>query len=244
MGEEKKHALKEIEQAKSEVSATVVLDKPSHAGSISSLIGSLAKLKVILSLALLLGIVSVLVFAVSNISSWITGSTFKQSSASVVESIRDLSTLATAEAHIKVVKEETDNKIFGMDIGINLPGTQRKVLLIVPATVVAGVDLKQIDSSNLLINEEEKTIQMILPKATFVQEPAIIMEKVQAFSNEGLLRDEVSWEEGFALAAEAQELVKQEAIDAGLLITAERNAEKVLSEFFSKLGYTTSITFK
>ena len=70
------------------------------------------------------------------------------------------------------------------------------------------------------------------------------MEKVQVFSSKGLFRNEVSLEEGFKFTADAQEQIKQEATEMGLLVTAERNAEKVLREFFSKLGYSTSITFK
>ena len=70
------------------------------------------------------------------------------------------------------------------------------------------------------------------------------MDKVSAFSDEGLFRGDVKWEEGFDLTAEAQEKVKEEAIGIGLLQTAEDSAEKVLKEFFGKLGYSVEVSYK
>ena len=70
------------------------------------------------------------------------------------------------------------------------------------------------------------------------------MDSVKTFSDEGLFRGEVQWKEGFDLVAEAQEEIKDEAIEIGLLESAEKSAEKVLKGFFSNLGYTVKITFR
>ena len=51
-------------------------------------------------------------------------------------------------------------------------------------------------------------------------------------------------DEGFDLASVAQEQAKQEAVEIGLLQTAEKNAEKVLKEFFGNFGYTVNISFE
>jgi len=143
-----------------------------------------------------------------------------------------------------VILEQEDNKIFGKDIQFNLPGTKQEILLVVPATVIAGVDLKEVTSSDIQVNEEEKEIEITLPRATLLQNPAIQMDQVQTFSDEGLFREEIKWDEGFDLASVAQEQAKQEAVEIGLLQTAEKNAEKVLKEFFGNFGYTVNISFE
>jgi hypothetical protein len=163
---------------------------------------------------------------------------------SFIEQIKDLSSLASSQAYVKAVIEKEDNQLFGKEINTNLPGTKRKFLLIIPGTVTAGVDLTGITESNLHVNQEEKTIEIQLPRASMIQEPALDFDQAQAFSVEGIFRDEVNWNEGYELAEEAKGIVKEEAISQGLLEVAEQNAEKTLTEFFSALGYKAVITYE
>lgn len=174
----------------------------------------------------------------------ITGSSEKQETTVFVEQIQNLATLATAKAHIKVVKENTDNNFFGMDIDRNLFGTERKTLLIIPATVVAGIDLKQVTAEDIQVNEETKELQIVLPRATFLQEPAILMEDVQFHSDEGLFSAELPAEEVLDLAAIAQKDIEAEATEIGLLETAEESAVLALNGFFSNLDYKVNVTFE
>lgn len=168
---------------------------------------------------------------------YITGSTGKADSTVFIEQIHGLSSLATAEAHVKVILEQEDNEIFGEKINLNIPGTKRELLLIVPATVIAGVDLQNINEENMKVDEEKKVVEIALPRAEFLQEPSVMMDDVRTFSDEGLLRGKVKWDQGFDLAALAQEEIKQEAIDAGILQKAQENAETVLKEFIGHMGY-------
>ncbi|GAM14536.1 hypothetical protein SAMD00020551_2687 [Mesobacillus selenatarsenatis SF-1] len=138
---------------------------------------------------------------------------------------------------MKVILEQEDNELFGEKINFNLPGTKRELLLIVPATVIAGVDLQAIDKKDLKVDEENKTVEILLPQAQFIQEPSVKMDEVRTFSDEGLFRGKVQWDQGFDLAAVAQKQIKQEAIAAGVLQKADKNAETVLKEFFGHLGY-------
>ncbi|RKQ27967.1 DUF4230 domain-containing protein [Oceanobacillus halophilus] len=202
-------------------------------------------MKKIKFLGVKIAIITLIIAVITAGSFWkLSGSTFQQETTAFVEQIHDLATLATAEAYLKTVIEQEDNKLFGKEIGLNVPGTKRELLLIVPATVIAGVDLKGITEKDIRVNEEEKMLEIILPDAELIQDPAIQMDQVRAFSEKGLFRGEVKWEEGFDLAAYAQDQIKQEAIDTGLLQTAEVHAEKVLSEFFGNLGYSVTLTFK
>ncbi|WP_449539230.1 DUF4230 domain-containing protein [Ferdinandcohnia sp. Marseille-Q9671] len=233
--------LKEIKDGREETAAAATVG---HRGRGFSFSGALFKLffkywgiKIILITALL----------VSSIAGGIwffSSSSFKQESTTFVEQVQELATLATSEAYVKVIIEQEDNKIFGKDIQVNFPGTKREILLVVPATVIAGVDLKGISANDITLHEKDKVLEIVLPPATLIQEPAIQMDNVRTFSDEGLFRGKIEWAEGFNLAAEAQEQIKEEALEIGLLQSAETNAEKVLKEFFSNLGYSVKISFE
>ncbi|UYZ24186.1 DUF4230 domain-containing protein [Mesobacillus jeotgali] len=172
---------------------------------------------------------------------YVSGNTGKAESSVFIEQVHGLATLATAEAHVKVILEQEDNELFGEKINFNIPGTKREWLLIVPATVIAGVDLQEIDQEDIKVDEEKKVVEIVLPQAKFIQEPSVKMDEVRTFSDEGIFRGKIEWDQGFNLAAIAQEEIKQEAIEAGILQKADKNAETVLTEFFGHLGYNVII---
>lgn len=188
-------------------------------------------------------IVLLLVSGLVNI--WLfSGKTFKQETTTFVEQVQELATLATAEAQVKTIIKQKDNKIFGQDIKKDLPGTKQELLMIVPATVIAGVDLKKVSPSDIKVNDKEKELEIVLPPAEFIQDPAIQMDQVITFSDEGLFRQEPKWDEGIDLTSQAQNQIKKEVKETGLLQKAENNAEKVLKEFFKKSGYSVKVSFK
>lgn len=231
-------ALKEINAGKDESSAAYAVE---HRKRVSSLSGK--------SITRLLGLKNMVFFLIAAVlfvaSAWLfTGSTFSKESTTFVEQVQELAVLATAEAHVKVIIEQEDNKLFGKDISIDVPGTKRELLLVVPATVIAGVDLKAVTSDDVNVDEKERRMDITLPHAEFIQDPAIQMDQVRTFSDEGLFRSETKWDEGFNLAAEAQDEILAESKTIGLLQTAENNAEKVLKEFFGNMGYKVDISFK
>ncbi|WP_166805904.1 DUF4230 domain-containing protein [Jeotgalibacillus sp. R-1-5s-1] len=188
----------------------------------------------------------IVIVSVVSIASymWITGDNEEENSEVFVEQVRDMNALATSQAFIKAVVEQTDNQLFGQDININFPGTQRRLLLVVPGTVLAGVNLDQVTEDDIVINEENKKVELTLPKAQLLQEPALQMDQVEAFSVEGIFRSNVNWEEGFEIAAEAQAMMEEEAIEQGLLTQAEENAERSITEFFAYTGYEATIIFE
>jgi hypothetical protein len=236
--------LAELKDSSQQTSATAVLDRGKvrlpffKAGKA---IFSVWKSKFLIMLLIMILVIS----GVSiGMYSWLAGSTFQQEQGSFVEQIKDMNSLATAQAFTKAVIEQEDNKFFGKEISADLPGTKRKLLLVVPGTVLAGVDLKKVSENDILVDEEGKEMKIELPRAEILQSPSIDTENVKTFSVEGIFRNEVDWEEGFALAEVAKDLIQQEAIDQGLLETAEKNAEKSLKEFFKQLGYQVTIEYK
>ncbi|WP_421385536.1 DUF4230 domain-containing protein [Bacillus salacetis] len=236
--------LAELKDSSQQTSATAVLDR----GKVSLPFFKAGKaiFSVWKSKFLLLMLLVILVIAGVSIGmySWLSGSTFQQEQGSFVEQIKDMNSLATAQAFTKAVIEQEDNKIFGKEISADLPGTKRKLLLVVPGTVLAGVDLKKVSENDILVDEEGKEMTIELPRAEILQSPSIDTDNIKTFSVEGIFRNEVDWEEGFALAEVAKDLIQQEAVEQGLLQTAEKNAEKSLKEFFGQLGYSVTIEYK
>jgi hypothetical protein len=236
--------LAEIKDSSQQASATAALDKGRvrlpflKAGKA---LFSVWKSKFLIMLLIVILVISGLSI---GIYSWLSGSTFQQEQGSFVEQIKDMNSLATAQAFTKAVIEQEDNKIFGKEISADIPGTKRNLLLVVPGSVLAGVDLKKVTENDISIDEEGKEMTIELPRAEILQSPSIDMENIKAFSVEGIFRSEVDWEEGYAFAEVAKDLIQQEAVEQGLLQTAEKNAEKSLKEFFQHLGYKVTIEYK
>lgn len=168
----------------------------------------------------------------------------RQTSAAIVERIVDLNELATAEAYTKIIIEKENNKIFGKEINLDIPGTKQKLLVIIPGTVRGGVDLSKVKLSDVKVNNNEKTIELNLPQPEILGEPALDFKKVKIFSSEGLFRDEAEIKEGFSLAEEAQKAMLHEAEEHGLLERAKMNAEKSISDLFKLVDYKVTIKFE
>lgn len=166
-------------------------------------------------------------------------------SASVIESVQKLATLATAQAHSKTIVSKEDNKLFGKSIPLDVPGSKRTLFMVVPGEVTAGVDLKNLTKKDITLDTNTKAIHVTLPHATIVQAPSIDLKKIQQFSSEGIFRSSVTnWDDGSQLATLAKQKMKEEAIQSGLLKTAEDNARLALEDFFKNLNYTVTVTFK
>ncbi len=174
---------------------------------------------------------------------YVTGDN-NQRSATFVEQIKDMNALATSQAFVKTVIDEEDNEVFGWDINLNLPGTERRVFMVVPGSVLAGVNMDQLSEEDVKVDEENKTVSLTLPRATLLQEPAIQMDEVETFTTKGIFRSNVDLEESVDFVAAAQEKIEKEAIEQGVLERAETNAELALTEFFEFTGYDANITFE
>ena len=116
-------------------------------------------------------------FAVYDLFILKQGSTFTEQKGAFLEQIQELNELATAEAYTKVIIERQDNTLFGQSIGFNLPGTKRQLLVVIPGSVKAGVDISGVTEKDVVIDEENKTAKLTLPPATFLGEQKSISIK-------------------------------------------------------------------
>lgn len=233
----------ELQAGKEETAVTVdeVKQSPSAVHGTGKIFLSLWKRPFIILALLIVFIVGVLPFAAYYL---LSGSTFTENKGAYLERIQDLNELATAEAYTKVIIERQDNEIFGKSIGLNLPGTKRQLLVVIPGSVKAGVELAALTEKDVVVNEENKTMKLTLPPASFIGGAEIFFDEVEVYSYEGLFREKANIEEAYELAEEAKQLILKETTGQGLLNTAEKNAEKTLQEMFSFAGYEVTVQFK
>lgn len=230
-----KQIVEELKQTQKELSTTATMNK----GFVIR--RPFAKLKKRIIIFVLLLIIAIIAFM--GIRSALFKEKGTEKATSFVEQIQDLSTLATSKAYMKAVVEQEDNELFGKKIDANIPGTKRKILVIIPGEVVAGVDLSKVTDQNMKINEEKKIIHLTLPRAEIIQKPTLDFDQAQIYSSEGLFRGEASIDEGYDFADLAQKQIVKEAIEQGLLTSAEEQATRVIQTFLHQMGYKATVEF-
>lgn len=242
--EEIERLLKELKAAKAETSVTVdeVKEEKTGFSSVGKVFFTLWRRRVLLIALLLVMIFVAIPFA--TIYFLKSGSTFTEEKGVFLERIQDLNELATAEAYTKVIIEQQDNTIFGQSIGLNVPGTKRQLLVVIPGSVKAGVELSGLTVKDFLIDEEKRTAQLTLPPAKFLGGAELFFDQVEVYSYEGVFREKANIEEAYELADKAKQLIIEETTAQGVLLTAERNAVKTLQEMFSFTGYEVTINFE
>ncbi|WP_170119487.1 DUF4230 domain-containing protein [Tumebacillus permanentifrigoris] len=169
----------------------------------------------------------------------------KPTISSFVTGVQGMAKLATAEAYVMTTIEGQDNKLFGLDIAADLPGTKRHYMVIVPAKILAGVNLQQITASDIKLDDSAKTVEISLPHAEILED-AIQMNDIKLYTESGLLRSATTAQEGVDLIAQAsvKERLRQQAQDAGLLKSAEDNATQALQKLYDQFGYHVVITYR
>lgn len=119
----------------------------------------------------------------------------------------------------------------------------RKILFTSEAYVKAGVDLQEFSMNNVTINKEEKTVSVVLPKAkvlSFNMPP----EKIDiVFSNISGSRKDFSIEEMNDLKIQAENAIREDIPNMGILQDAENNAKGFFRVLLTQLGFET-ITIK
>ena len=236
--------LKELKAQNEESAATIVEERPKRSFKLWSipLFFSRFKFKTVLFLSV---IAFLLIAALPFAAFWaIQGSTFTETKGSFVERVQGLNELSTAQAYTKVIIERQDNAVFGKEIGLDLPGTKRQLLVVVPGSVKAGVDFSKVTESDIKVDEENKTAVLTLPKPEFLGGPEILFDQVEVFSYEGLFREKADIEEAYELASTAKEMMMEESTGQGILELAEENAIKAVQEMFQLIEYDVQVQFE
>ena len=132
-------------------------------------------------------------------------------------------------------KQEANKKwIFGWD----MPFSDTTLVIMYDGTIIAGVDLNKI---NPAINEETRTITILVPKATILSHD-LPQETIRIVDQKESLFNDISLDEYNKFVASEKPKREQDAIDRGLLTEATDEAKMVIEEFLQIIpgmdGYT------
>jgi hypothetical protein len=148
----------------------------------------------------------------------------------VVESIRDLANLTTVEmVEYTVVEKGTDQGWLKWARGDSLR-------LMAVASIGAGVDLASIDKSSFRL-ADDGSLAVTVPKAE-LQYVDVDEDATQILDRQTGLFTKGQPELESEARRVADTVLKQSALDSGILTEAEDNAVRVISNFLKGLGYS------
>lgn len=149
-----------------------------------------------------------------------------------INEIRALARLETIQYSVSQVMTGEDNQgTLGFAFGT-------KILVVVHGTVIAGIDMEKLQPGDMRM--ENGVLYVNLPPAEILA-VTLDTEKVEVYTlQEGVLAD-VDPTLVLQTVQGGQEKILSVALDDGILLQAERNAEAYLIKFFSALGFDTVI---
>ncbi|MDA0269534.1 MAG: DUF4230 domain-containing protein [Chloroflexi bacterium] len=148
----------------------------------------------------------------------------------VIESIRELSDLVTVE----VVEYTTIER--GQDAGFLNFFRGDRIFLFAVARIGAGVDLAQLRDEDVEVDREANSVRIRLPEAKILY-AALDNESTQVYDREtGIFRGADRDLESQARLA-AEQILREQALTAGILEHATANAKTTLETFLHGLGF-------
>lgn len=155
---------------------------------------------------------------------------YTETGTTVVQSIQQLSSLTTVEyLEATTVEKGTDRGVLDFLRG-------DRVALLAVARVGAGIDLSQLDEDDVELDLEARSIRLTLPAPEIVY-VAMDNEATQVYDRDtGLLTKGDPQLESQARRA-AEDILRQDALDAGILDDARSSAVQGLRNFLRTLGF-------
>ncbi len=151
----------------------------------------------------------------------------------IVREVRRLARLETASYSMqKVIRAERNQDLLWGALGESL-------IFVAVGDVVAGIDLAQLTEADLQVLDPE-TVVLHLPDAELFFAALDNEQSYVADRDRGLLA-RVDPQLESQVRREAERQIRDEALEAGLLEEANRNARLAIEEFLNKLGFTNVI---
>lgn len=155
--------------------------------------------------------------------------TYNLTQSSVVQNIQNLSRLETASFTIeKIIEAEKNIPAFTHILFGD------RILLIANATISAGFDFSDIDESDIHINNNDISITMPAPQilsSNLNNERTRVYDRRLGIFTKGDLDLESQ------ARTLAEETIRRDACEAGILDSASENAHEQLTGFFTLLGF-------
>ncbi len=145
-----------------------------------------------------------------------------------VQTLRDLSQLATVEFHLKKIVRFKDSTILG----------NRRLLVEMPAVVKAGIDLSKLSDEDIEQNGDSITLRLPGPE---ILDLIIDMRNIREVINEtALFRGDFTPEERNEYLRQGEESLREyvETGRIGVLKASENNTRILLSAWLKRLGFS------
>ena len=153
---------------------------------------------------------------------------------SVVVAVRDLARLETTTFHIERVIDRTDEQPL-------LGGLLRRkdaILLVAAADVTAGVDLGRLEDGDVVADGAARTVRITLPEPEILS-TVLDGERTYVHTRSTDLLARRSEKLEAEARREAEQTLRQAALDAGVLDRARAGAERSLRGLLRSMGYET-----
>jgi hypothetical protein len=151
-----------------------------------------------------------------------------------VSELTEMNELGTVEYKVtKVVKASDDAKWYQFG--------DRKILFQCTAYLKAGVNLNKFDPSKVKVNEKEKSVVVVLPKAELLsfnmppESARMVYEKVS------ITRFDFSAQERNLLLQQGEKEIRDNVPTMGILQDAEKNAAAFFKSLLSQMGFESII---
>lgn len=142
--------------------------------------------------------------------------------------LREMGDLATVEYTVTKIIKANDNRTW-YKIG------DRKILMSCEARIKAGVDLSAINRNNFAIDGKNVTLTLPPPKIISLNIPP---ENIKVeYEEVNIFRDPYKTGERDALAAQAEQQIRNSIDSLGILNQAKANTSLFVSKFLNQLGY-------
>lgn len=143
-------------------------------------------------------------------------------------SLKEMSDLATVEYTVTKVIKASDNKTW-FKVG------DRKILMSCEAHIKAGIDMNAINKNSFKIAGKNIEVSLPAPKIISFSMPA---ESIKTeYEEVGVFRDKFKTQDRDALAAQAEQQIRNSVDSLGILNQAKVNTSMFVTDFLKRLGY-------
>ncbi|MEW8974040.1 MAG: DUF4230 domain-containing protein [Tissierellaceae bacterium] len=150
-------------------------------------------------------------------------------SKTIEEKVSRIVELSTIKYNYTDVLSYKDSKQIS---GLNIPLTEKSFIVQYSGYLKAGIDMKSIE----VHRKDKDTIHITMDKAE-VLENVIEEEKVKFFDERDGLFNKLNFTELYDVLVGEKEKMKLDAIDKGLLIEAQNNAEEILLSLLEAMDF-------
>lgn len=114
---------------------------------------------------------------------------------------------------------------------------ERKILFNCTAYLKAGIDMGQFDASKMEVNEETKSVVMVLPHAKLLSFNMPPDKTVLAYENVSTFRSNFTAADRNRLLALGEADIREDVPNLGILEDAEKNAASFFRSLLGQLGF-------